>query len=302
VLNKLHDQFNKEINCPLAFNAEGLFFEGGNNMTIQEAYSKLEESFEKFQGEKDWKNYLDFSARFHDYSLNNSVLIYTQKPNARFVRGYRAWQNLGRQVKKGEKAIKIFAPLIKKQENSKGKQETCLKGFRIISVFDLSQTEGDDSQLPTMIKGLESDIDYSTILDQILEKIDVTVDFKDMNYAEHGFYAIKEKAITINSRNSPVHTLKTLFHELAHHYHLDSLKGRRDKFTYEQEEFVAESSAYLVCATLGIDTGDYSIPYIKNWLDDFKAFQEMRRDIERTVKQITSLLPADVTQSIKDSE
>ena len=77
---------------------------------------------------------------------------------------------------------------------------------------------------------------------------------------------------------------------------------RPDFLTYEQEEFVAESSAYLVCATLGIDTGDYSIPYIKNWLDDFKAFQEMRRDIEKTVKQITKLLPADVTQSIKDSE
>ena len=271
-------------------------------MTIQEAYSKLEQSFEHFQEQEDWKNYLDFSAKFHDYSLNNTALIYTQKPNARFVRGYRAWQKLGRQVKKGEKAIKIFAPLIKKEENSKGKKETSLKGFRIISVFDLSQTDGDDSQLPTMIKGLQSQVDYSTILDQVLQKIDVPVDFKDMNYAEHGFYAIKEKAITINSRNSPVHALKTLFHELAHHYHLDSLKGRRDKFTYEQEEFVAESSAYLVCATLGIDTGDYSIPYIKNWLDDFKAFQEMRRDIERTVKQITSLLPADVTQSIKDSE
>jgi len=90
-----------------------------------------------------------------------------------------------------------------------------------------------------------------------------------------------------------VHTLKTLFHELSHHYHLESLKGRRDKFTYEQEEFVAESSAYLVCATLGIDTGDYSIPYLKNWLDDFKAFQEMRRDIEGTTRKILRLIETD---------
>src|SRR6056297_1513491 len=98
-------------------------------MTIQEAYSKLEQSFEQFQGQEDWKNYLDFSARFHDYSLNNAVLIYTQKPNARFVRGYRSLQELGRQVRKGEKAIKIFAPLIKKEENSKGKKETTHKGI-----------------------------------------------------------------------------------------------------------------------------------------------------------------------------
>jgi len=158
------------------------------------------------------------------------------------------------------------------------------------NVFDLSQTEGDDTKLPTMIRGMQSTVDYSEVLDRILERIDVTVDFQDMNYEQHGFYAIKEHAITINSRNSPVHTLKTLFHELAHHYHLESLKGRRDKFTYEQEEFVAESSAYLVCATLGIDTGDYSIPYLKHWLNNFQAFQEMRKDIEGTTRKILRLI------------
>ena len=271
-------------------------------MTVKEAYHQLEESFEEFQGEDEWRDYLDFSARFHTYSLNNTALIYHQRPTAQFLKGYRAWQKLGRQVKKGERAIKIFAPVSRKVLNKSGEEERKLSGFRIANVFDLSQTEGDDTQLPTMIKGLQSQVDYSAILDRILKRIDVTVDFQDMNYEQHGFYAIKEHAITINSRNSPVHTLKTLFHELAHHYHLESLKGRRDKFTYGQEEFVAESSAYLVCATLGIDTGDYSIPYIKHWLNDFQAFQEMRRDIEKTVKQITSLLPTDITPLNKDFE
>jgi len=260
-------------------------------MTVKDAYHKLEESFEQFQGEDEWRQYLDFSARFHTYSLNNTALIYHQRPTAQFLKGYRGWQKLGRQVKKGEKAIQIFAPVSRKVLNKMGEEERHLSGFRMANVFDLSQTEGDDTQLPTMIKGLESEVDYSTILDRILAKIDVPVDFKDMNYEQHGFYAIKEHAITINSRNTPVHTLKTLFHELAHHYHLESLKGRRERFTYEQEEFVAESSAYLVCATLGIDTGDYSIPYLKHWLNDFKAFQEMRRDIEKTVGKIMRLLP-----------
>jgi len=271
-------------------------------MTVKDAYQRLEKSFEEFQGEDEWKDYLDFSARFHSYSLNNTALIYHQWPTAQFLKGYRGWQKLGRQVKKGEKAIQIFAPVSRKVRNKVGEEERKLSGFRMANVFDLSQTEGDDTQLPTMIKGLESEVDYSTILDRILAKIDVPVDFKDMNYEQHGFYAIKEHAITINSRKSPVHTLKTLFHELAHHFHLDSLKGRRDKFTYEQEEFVAESSSYLACAMLGIDTGDYSIPYIKHWLDDFKAFQEMKRDIEKTVKQITSLLPTDITPLNKDFE
>jgi len=271
-------------------------------MTVKEAYHQLEESFEEFQGEDEWRDYLDFSARFHTYSLNNTALIFHQRPSAQFLKGYRGWQKLGRQVKKGEKAIKIFAPVSRKVVNKSGEEEWKLSGFRMANVFDLSQTEGDDTQLPTMIKGLQSQVDYSTILDRILAKIDVSVDFKDMNYEQHGFYAIKEHAITINSRNSPVHTLKTLFHELAHHYHLDSLKGRRDKFTYEQEEFVAESSAYLVCATLGIDTGDYSIPYIKHWLNDFQAFQEMRRDIEKTVGKIMKLLPEEEEQTNKNKE
>jgi len=259
-------------------------------MTVKDAYQKLEKSFEEFQGEDEWKAYLDFSARFHSYSLNNTALIYHQRPTAQFLKGYRGWQKLGRQVKKGERAIQIFAPVSRKVLNKAGEEERHLSGFRMANVFDLSQTEGDDSKLPTMIRGIQSTVDYSEVLDRVLKQIDVPVDFKDMNYSQHGFYAIKEHAITINSRNSPVHTLKTLFHELAHHYHLEALKGRRQKFTYEQEEFVAESSAYLVCATLGIDTGDYSIPYLKHWLDDFKAFQEMRRDIESTTRKILSLI------------
>jgi len=263
-------------------------------MTVNEAYKRLEESFEEFQGEDEWRQYLDFSARFHTYSLNNTALIYHQRPSAQFLKGYRGWQKLGRQVKKGEKAIQIFAPVSRKVLNKLGEEERKLSGFRMANVFDLSQTEGDDSKLPKMIRGMQSNVDYTAVLDRILTQIDVPVDFKDMDYAQHGFYAIKEHAITINSRNSPVHTLKTLFHELAHHYHLESLKGRRDKFTYEQEEFVAESSAYLVCATLGIDTGDYSIPYIKHWLNDFKAFQEMRRDIEATTRKILNLIETDI--------
>jgi len=270
---------------------------GGEEMTVQEAYHRLEESFEQFQGEEEWKEYLDFSARFHSYSLNNTAMIYLQKPRAQFLKGYKAWQKIGRQVKKGEKAIQIFAPMSRKMETKAGKEVYRLSGFRLISVFDLSQTNGDDDKLPSMIKGLQTDVDYSEVLDTILQKIDVPVSFDDLSYELHGFYEIKENAITLNSRNSPVHTLKTLFHELAHHYHMTAIKDRRAKFSYEQEEFVAESSAYLVCATLGIDSGDYSIPYLKAWLNDFKAFQEMRRDIEKTTKKILKLIKREEVES-----
>src|SRR6056297_636114 len=100
-------------------------------MTVKEAYHKLEESFEQFQGEDEWRKYLDFSARFHTYSLNNTALIYHQRPTAQFLKGYRGWQKLGRQVKKGERAIQIFAPVSRKVLNKMGEEERKLSGFRI---------------------------------------------------------------------------------------------------------------------------------------------------------------------------
>ena len=268
-------------------------------MKMKEAYEKLQESFMQFEGEESWKEYLRFSARFHEYSLNNTALIYVQNPDARYVKGYRAWQKLGRQVKKGEKAIKIFAPVSQKVKDKDGEESWSVSGFRVINVFDLAQTEGNDDELPLIVTGLKSDMDYSNLLKKILEGIDISVSFDDMSYAQHGKYAIKEKHILFNSRNNPLHSLKTLFHELAHHFHLDACKEKRNKLSMDMEEFVAESSAYLVCAQLAIDTGAYSIPYLKSWLDDFKAFQDMRRDIEKTTKKILALIPQEAFEDQK---
>jgi len=255
-------------------------------MKIQEAYEKLKEAYAEFEGEEEWKKYLDFSARFKGYSMNNTVMIYKQNPEARYVKGYKAWQKLDRTVRKGETGIRIFAPLIRKAKEPDTKDE--IKGYRVATVFDLSQTEGDETQLPVLLKGLEAKQDYTELLDQLLRKVDIPVVMEDLKYTKHGSYLINEKKIRLNSERSALQKVKTLFHELAHHYHLNETQEKER--TRKQKEFVAESTAYLLCAMHGIDTGEYSIPYLRGWIDDFEAFQEMRRDIERTVKSILKLI------------
>jgi len=262
-------------------------------MTIKQAYDRLQDAYKRFDGETSWKEYLKFSSKFRSYSLNNTALIFAQKPEATFLKGYKSWQDLGRHVRKGEKGIKIFAPLMKKEVDKSGREKRTLKGFRLISVFDLSQTEGDDSQLPVALKGLSDNRDYTELFEGIVANLDIPVEIEEMSYGQHGFYRIKEASIAINKRNSSLHSLKTLIHELAHHYRIQLLKGKRHKLSINQEEFIAESSAYLVCTRLGIDTAEYSIPYIKGWMDDFKAFQVLRKAIETTVKQIEQLIPQD---------
>jgi len=267
-------------------------------MTIQQAYKRLQEAYKRFDGETSWKEYLAFSSKFRSYSMNNTALIYAQKPHATFLKGYRAWTELGRHVKRGEKGIKIFAPLMKKEKDKSGKEKRSLKGFRLISVFDLSQTEGDDTKLPLVLKGLSNNRDYSALFEGIVANLDIPVSIEEMDYGQHGYYEIRKNAIAISKNNSSLHALKTLIHEMAHHYRIKLLQGKRQRLSMKQEEFIAESSAYLVCARLGIDTGDYSIPYIKGWMDDMKAFQELRRAIETTVKKIENLIPQEKRREV----
>lgn len=123
-------------------------------------------------------------------------------------------------------------------------EESCaVSGFRVINVFDLAQMEGNDDELPLVVAVLKADIDYSSLLVKISEGIDIPISFDDMSYAQHSKYAIKENHILIISRNTPLHSLKTLFHELTHHFHLDTCKGKRNRLSMDMEKFVMESSA-----------------------------------------------------------
>lgn len=256
-------------------------------MTVEQAYKQLETAFQGFSGRENWQEFLEFSARFRGYSLNNTILIRIQNPDARYLKGYKSWQKLGRQVKRGTHGIKIFAPVTykKKLKDSDEEEKRYIAGFRLATVFDLSQTEGDDDQLPVMMTGIRSDHDYTDMMHRLIERSPVPVELVDMGYAGHGCYFTDTGIIRINERSTSTQNLKTLFHELGHHF----CTQLKEKHEYSREEFVVESAAYLVCCQLGIDTGEYSIPYLRSWFNDFKGFQIMRKSIEAVTKKIMGI-------------
>ena len=211
---------------------------------------------------------LEVAARFHTYSTNNQLLIYLQCPQATRVCGYRAWQRLGRQVRKGERGIQILAPCRKvKAVENEGADETervqVLTGFRVVHVFDISQTDGEE--LPDVTpRRLSGDIPKD-LLDALEKRI-----------AAEGFM-LRREAITRSSCNGyadfaarevvikedlfGAQTIKTMIHELAHVLlHQESALSAR-----AVAEVEAESVAFVVCRALGLDTSDYSFAYVARW-------------------------------------
>lgn len=260
-------------------------------MKIQEAFDELQKQFKTFENSEDWKRFLAFSAQFRQYSLCNTVLIFSQCPQASFVAGFGKWNSFKRYVKKGEKGIKIFAPITKKvsDENNPEKYQSRVVGYQIVYVYDISQTDGADVPMSILHTGLKNIEGAEQKLGMILEHVKDVVEVSTMVLPKghHGLYNIAKKEIKINANDTALQNVKTLFHELAHHYHeTQYLEGE----TKEQKEFIAESAAFIACAAIGIDASEYSIPYLKNWTDDYSLFSKMRAKIEKIVDKIFSLV------------
>jgi len=259
-------------------------------MTIEEAYNQLQERFRSFETGDDWKRFLAFSARFRQYSLCNTVLIYQQRPTASFVAGFNKWKEMNRYVRKGEKGIHIFAPIIRKVSDEKDPEVSRerLTGFKLTSIFDLSQTEGEEVPIPVSIKGLEDQEGADALRERLLAAVQdvIPVSFVPLPLGFHGFYDIKARSIALSNGDTALQNVKTLFHELAHHLHETTFPGDETK---DQKEFIAESAAFIACSAMGIDSTEYTIPYLKTWLNDFSAFSKMRSKIEKISSKLLSL-------------
>lgn len=234
---------------------------------VKEAYDLLNTKMENMDFKEGWLEYLAFQAKFYNYSFRNSMLIQAQNPSANHVAGFNAWKKMGRHVKKGQKSIKIFGPCFYKEEDEEtGEKKDVIRGFRLISVFDILQTDGDKSKLPTLVSGIKVDKeDYSALYQDLLSKVDILVTESQedsSNGGSKGHYVLSNPEIVVK-RNSYTQMIKTLFHEYAHHVHITrKMEGSDDK---GYKEIVAESVAYIVSQRFGLDTSDYSLQYINSW-------------------------------------
>lgn len=240
-----------------------------------------------FQSET-YKAYLSTMAKFHNYSLNNTLLIAMQRPDATLVAGYQAWQKQHqRHVKKGEKGIQIIAPSPYKAKKERevldpatGRPKLDAQGkpvreiveveypaFRVATVFDVSQTEG--KELPSLgVDELTGKVDsYGKLLSALTEACPVPIGFEQIESGAKGYYHTTEHRIALQEGMSEAQTVKTLIHEMAHqrlHSH-EKEKPREERLSARSKEVEAESVAYTVCQHFGIDTSDYSFGYIAGW-------------------------------------
>ena len=240
-----------------------------------------------FQSET-YKAYLSTMAKFHNYSLNNTLLIAMQRPDATLVAGYQAWQKQHqRHVKKGEKGIQIIAPSPYKAKKERevldpatGRPKLDAQGkpvreiveveypaFRVATVFDVSQTEG--KELPSLgVDELTGKVDsYGKLLSALTEACPVPIGFEQIESGAKGYYHTTEHRIALQEGMSEAQTVKTLIHEMAHqrlHSH-EKEKPREERLNARSKEVEAESVAYTVCQHFGIDTSDYSFGYIAGW-------------------------------------
>ena len=260
---------------------------------LKEITDRLEAGIEEIFTSDNYKNYLSTMAKFHKYSFNNTLLIALQNPEATLVAGYDAWKRkFHRHVKKGEKAIKIIAPMTFKgtqevekvdpvtQEiilNARGEPETEKKEFsyqrfKVSNVFDYAQTEGEP--IPTLeVPELTGDQKgFDVFMEAVMKVSPVPIRFDDIPGEARGYYDNAAKEIVIRKGMSEIQTIKTAVHELAHSicHDRDLLQAAGEKKDRVTMELEAESVAFCVCSFLKLDqdVGDYSFPYIAGWAAD----------------------------------
>ena len=271
---------------------------------LKEITDRLEQGITELFDSERYKEYLRVMSKFHNYSFNNTLLIAMQKPDASLVAGFSAWKNnFGRNVMKGQKGIKIIAPspFKIKQEMEKidphtqkpvigkdGKpvteeKEITIPAYKVVSVFDVSQTEG--RELPDIaVDELTGDVDRYKDFFAALEKTSpVPIGFEKIEGGAHGYYHLEDKRIAIDEGMSELQTLKTAIHEIAHaklhDIDLNAPKDEQPRVDRRTREVEAESVAYTVCQHYGLDTSDYSFGYVAGWSSG-RELSELKSSLE----------------------
>lgn len=229
---------------------------------------RLAEGITQLTNSERWQEWLTMQSRFHSYSFNNTLLILGQKPNATRVAGFNAWRKLDRFVRKGEKGIRILAPMVYKSDagadvTASNESTKVIRGFKAVPVFDVSQTDGADLlEVCTRLDG-EDDAGLFERLRTVAVSIGFTVeDGTDLGGA-NGMCTHDDHRIWVLASNSPVQRVKTLAHELGHAILHAPGDARPDSRALIELE--AESVAFVVCTAAGITSDDYSFGYVATW-------------------------------------
>ena len=278
----------------------------------------LESGVEELFTSNRYQEFLKTMAKFHNYSFNNTMLIAMQRPDATLVTSYKNWQSMGRQVMKGEKGITIIAPAPYKKMKEKevldenqrpimgtdGKPKTeqvevTVPHFKAVTVFDIAQTSGEPIQTlaPELLTAAVQDFDSFM---QAIQKISpVPIRFDEIDGNANGYYHNADKEIVIKKGLSESQTLKTAIHETVHaKLHdkeiMESLGVEKDRLTKEVE---AESVAYCVCSSFGLDTSDYSFPYIAGWSSS-REMKEMKASMD-VIRKTAGEMIDQLTEELK---
>jgi antirestriction protein ArdC len=275
---------------------------------LEELQMRLERAVTDITSGDDWARMLEAQARFHSYSWSNSLLILVQCPHASRVAGYRTWQSLGRQVQRGEKGIAILAPVVARKKDERvcqhdqatndepvqdREQTRVLAGFRVAHVWDVSATEG--AELPEVAP-----------VALVGEAPNALVEHLEAGVRSAGFSLVREdcspangctdfvaRTVTVRPDLSPAQVCKTLCHELAHATMHEEFVGHelKDGACRGRVEVEAESVAYVVCATAGLETGSYSFPYVARWArGDVALVASTAQRVNETARQITTAI------------
>jgi len=232
--------------------------------------------------------FLKFQTRFHRYSFSNTMLIFMQKPEATRVAGIKTWNSMGRKVKKGEKGIRILAPLARKVENEDtGDEKWVLKGFRAVTVFDISQTEGEP--LPELAPDLEGDTQNGRQLyNELMEAAPVPVKFGETGSAK-GYYHPLNQEIVLSNNWSGDELTATLLHEVVHSIvEKDPPKDQADR---ERAEIIDEGATYVVAQYFDVDTSPSSFGYVAGWAKgDVEKVIKLGSDIQKAAGELIRLV------------
>lgn len=259
----------------------------------------LKEGVKDYFNSDTYKIFLQTMSKFNNYSLNNLFLIVAQKKDASAVASFNAWKKLGRHVQKGQKALKIWAPYQVTRKDEKGQPVLDKKGqevkdtrFRLVPVFDVSQTEG--KELPKPVYELEgTHQDYANLYRAAKETAaakGVLLEISKEPKEEHGYYSPAENKIVIRAGMSERETLSTIFHEMAHAdlHNPKALEGQ--KLTRTNKELQAESVAYVVANHYGLDTSSYSFGYLANWSKEPDSLADLEAQLSIVQKEAADLI------------